>query len=125
MNEADSCAIEERLARLERGVKRGNRATTATMVLLVLLIVWSVAARSGKARAADSGAGDLLARSLTIVDAKGNLGVALVATKDGLRVALVDEKGRPRISLGVYKNGPRSLPSPSTPRLPASRSPPD
>ena len=75
MNEADSDAIEERLARLERGVKRGKRATTATMVLLVLLIAWSFAARSGKARAADSGTTDLLARSLTIVDEKGNLGV--------------------------------------------------
>src|SRR5216684_2959856 len=106
MNEADSDTIEERLARLERGVKRGKRATTATMVLLVLLIAWSFAARSGKVRAADSGTTDLLARSLTIVDEKGNLGVALVATKDGPRVALLDQKGRPRISLGVYKNGP-------------------
>jgi hypothetical protein len=35
MNEADSSGIEERLARLERGVKRGKRATTATMGLLV------------------------------------------------------------------------------------------
>jgi hypothetical protein len=43
MNEADSNEIEERLARLERRVNRGKRATTATMGLLVLLIAWSVA----------------------------------------------------------------------------------
>jgi hypothetical protein len=49
MNEADSNEIEERLARLERRVNRGKRATTATMGLLVLLIAWSVAARNGKA----------------------------------------------------------------------------
>ena len=66
MEEAGSGAIEQRLARLERGVKRGKRATTAMMVLLVLLIAWSGAARSRKARAADSSAGDLLARSLTL-----------------------------------------------------------
>ena len=56
MNEADSAAIEQRLARLERDVKRAKRATTATMGLLALLIAWSVAARSGMARAAGSSA---------------------------------------------------------------------
>src|SRR6202162_1149801 len=48
MNEADSDAIEERLARLERVVKRGKRATTATMGLLGLLIGWGCAGRRGK-----------------------------------------------------------------------------
>jgi hypothetical protein len=56
MNQADNGAIEERLAGLERGVKRGKRAVTATVALLALLIAWSVAARSGNARAAVSGA---------------------------------------------------------------------
>jgi hypothetical protein len=31
MKAADSCVIEQRLARLERGVKRGKRANTAMM----------------------------------------------------------------------------------------------
>lgn len=57
MHETDSGAIEERLARLERRVKRTRRAATATMVLLASLIAWSVAARSGKAQAAGSGPG--------------------------------------------------------------------
>jgi hypothetical protein len=104
MNEADT--IEERLVRLERGIKRSERAATATMVLLVSLIAWSVAARSGKAQAAGSGAGDLVARSLTIVDEMGNRRVFLVVGKDGPLVALLDEKGRPRISLKVTKDGP-------------------
>jgi hypothetical protein len=38
MNEATSGAVEERLARLERGIKHGKRVTAAMMVLLVLLI---------------------------------------------------------------------------------------
>jgi hypothetical protein len=42
-NEADCGAIEERLARLERGVKRGKRAATPKMVRQVFLIAWSVA----------------------------------------------------------------------------------
>ena len=106
MNEATSKAIEERVVRLEREIKRGKRATTAGMALLALVIVWGAAARSGRAGAADSGSGDLLARSLTIVDAKRNLGIALLVTDEGPRVALI-EKGRPRISLGIYKDGPR------------------
>ena len=106
MNEADNGVIEERLARLERGVKRGKRATTATMGLLVLLIAWSVAARGGKARAADSGATALIARSLAIVDDRGNARVVLMINKDGPGVALVDEKGTPRVLLEIAKDGP-------------------
>ena len=76
------------------------------MGLLALLIAWSVAARSGMARAAGSSATDLVVRSLTIVGENGNLGVALVVTKDGPRVALIDAKGRPRISLGSIRTAP-------------------
>ena len=68
MNEANSAAIEERLARLERRVKRSKRTATVTMVLLASPIAWSATARSGKARAAGSAASDLVARSVTIVD---------------------------------------------------------
>src|SRR5260370_34865676 len=39
MNEADSDAIEERLARLERGGKRGKRPQPATVGLLALPVV--------------------------------------------------------------------------------------
>jgi hypothetical protein len=106
MDEADSSAIEERLARLERGVKRGKRAATTTMVVLVLLIAWSVAARSGKARAAGSGAGDLVARSLKIVDENGTQRVVVGVGKDGPLVILIDEKGTPRAALAISRYGP-------------------
>ena len=102
-------AIEDRLERLERGVKRGKRAPTATMVLLVLLIAWSVAARNGKARAAGSGARDLVARSLTIVDDKRTQRVVVKITKDGPSVRLSDEKGKLRFDLRVTKDVPRML----------------
>lgn len=105
MNEANSAAIEERLARLERGVKRSKRTATATMVLLVSLIAWSAAARSGKAHAAGSGAGDLVARSLTIVDEKGTSRVFLGLT-NGPIVQLYDEKGTVRVVLGIIKDVP-------------------
>ena len=95
-------AVEERLAHLERGLKLGKRG--AAMVLLVLLVAWSFATRSGWARAANSGAKDLVARSLTIVDEKGNQRVVLAVT-DGARVVLY-EKGNARVGLGVSKDGP-------------------
>jgi hypothetical protein len=101
----DSGAIEERLARLERGVKRGKCAARATMVLLVLLIGWSAAARSGKARAG-SGAGDLVGRSLTIVDEKGTTRVFVTVVKDSPAEVFYDEKGNRRIGLKVIKDSP-------------------
>lgn len=99
-------AIEERLARLELRVKRGKRVATATMVLLVVLSAWSVAARGGKAHAAGSGARDLVARSLTIVDEKGTPRVSLAITDDSPGVNLNDEKGNVRLSLVVLEDGP-------------------
>jgi hypothetical protein len=95
-------AVEERLAHLERGLKLGKRG--AAMVLLVLLVAWSFATRSGWARAANSGAKDLVARSLTIVDEKGNQRVVLAVTKNRSGVVLHDEKGNQRVGLGVSKN---------------------
>jgi hypothetical protein len=109
MNEANSGAIEERLARLERGVKLCKRAATATMVLLVSLIVWSVATSSGRVWLGGSGARDLMAKSLTIVDEKGTPRVYLATTKDGPRLRLNDEKATPRVVVGVNKDGPGVL----------------
>jgi hypothetical protein len=76
------------------------------MVLLVSLIVWSVAVRSGKVQAAGSGAGDLVARSLTIVDEKGTTRVFVTVVKDSPAEVFYDEKGNRRIGLTVIKDSP-------------------
>jgi hypothetical protein len=106
MNEALRGTIEERLAHLERKFERGKRTVTGMMMLLVSLIAWNTAARSGKAQAAGSDAGRLVAKDLTIVDDKGHPCIVLAVDKEGPGVFIADDKGHPRATLAVTERGP-------------------
>jgi hypothetical protein len=105
MNETDTGTIEERLARLERGLKRGKRAVTAMMVLLAFLLVWNGVMRGGKVHAAPD-AVDLVAKSLKIVDEKGSTRVFLLVNEEGPSMFMTDEKRKIRVGLSVGKDGP-------------------
>jgi hypothetical protein len=106
MNAIDIVTIEERIARLERRVRRGSRIATAMMLLLALLIAWNVLAYTGRAWLAGWGAKDLVARSLRIVDARGTSRLHISLGKYGPVIALADENQRLRIAVGFANQGP-------------------
>jgi hypothetical protein len=105
MSGNDFGAIGERLTRLEREVRLWKRGATATMVLLVALFAFGPTTRMREARAADSGAQDLVVRSLKIVDEKGKQRAGLTVLEDGPNLRLTDEKGKGRASLAVNEVG--------------------
>jgi len=103
MNQTDLEAMGERLGRLERELRLWKRAAMATVVLLLALLAFGPTPRTREARAADSSAKELVARSLTIVDEQGNRRIALDSRP---AVMLYDEKGTLRASLAATNDSP-------------------
>jgi hypothetical protein len=101
MNASDVEAIEERFTRLERSVRLWKRAATVTIVLLVAIIAFTSTPRMREARAGDSSAKNLVAKSLTIVDEHGKPRIKLASIENSAALVLYDEKGTIRASLGT------------------------
>ncbi len=129
MGEQSAESIERRLDRLEHSIRRWQIAAgLAGAAALLVLVAMGAAALAPTARAAGSGAKDLVVGSLTLVDqagrTRGELAMVkdmpmlrlfdqagksralLYADKDGTALGLFDQAGKLRASLSVFKDGP-------------------
>ncbi len=105
MSENDARAIGEQVSRLEGEVKLWKRGALVVLLGALVAISVSFSGSMGHARAAVSGAGDLVVKSLTVVDGQGTRRIGLTVNKDASGVSLFDERGRLRIALINSKDG--------------------
>jgi hypothetical protein len=98
MKQVNIDEVSERVARLEREVRRWKRFSAAAFALLSATILLSYGREIEKARAAVSAPEDLKVRRLIVVDKNGNPRILLDVKPPpfGAEVGLVDENGNPR-----------------------------